>query len=418
MNQLRKTKTLSLKADAIQENRIVGDASACGNLDSYRDVIFPDPFPGTVLSEFLALGFVADTHDWSKMVAMPLVAEMRGNVLHTEAEFHSTPDAQIIRTKCAERIANNLAVGLSIGFMMEASDYIKFSNGAALLKYAESKGYDLSRFDVAGITACKSPCQAILKISKLVEYSVVAAPANPAAWATSVKGRIQMTGRAEKPIWLKSEYLGEYAEASACFDALYSLTSNLMWNVVYECCFGDYYMEGMTTDERLAYMESAYAEYTALSIAVARALLGLVAVAEAQESAEGEPDADDLMQMSESVQKSLTLFYPNLAAKELPAGTLAQNADATLAVVKAMADRFRSIHQLKLKEGRQISGTNRERLQTIHDGMATCKDDLATLLEETAPTTTDEAKSTLPLSLLAAHLAARNAEARAMLVAA
>jgi phage head maturation protease len=193
MTMIKRAKTFALKSGALEQNQISGIASVAGVLDSYNDVILPGAFTPSTLTEFLSAGFVAANHDWREVVAMPLVAEVRGNDLYTEAEFHSTDDAQSLRVKCAERLEKGLAVGLSIGFTMAPGDYRSFANGAALLKWAEGAGYDLRAIDAAGISAHEKRCQAITRIAKLYEYSVVSAPANPETWATEVKAEVAIS---------------------------------------------------------------------------------------------------------------------------------------------------------------------------------------------------------------------------------
>jgi hypothetical protein len=188
-----------LEKAAVDGQTISGAAACMGNLDRGSDVILPGAFKDC-LQQLLTSGFVAANHDWTweGMKAMPKVAEERGSKLYTEAIFHSTPDAQDIRTKCMERIANNLSVGLSIGFGIMPDSTKTFRSGVELLAYARSKGYDMSLFDVEGIQAHKGYCRAIIKIDELFEYSAAAVPMNPLAVADDVKGARNVTPEGEK----------------------------------------------------------------------------------------------------------------------------------------------------------------------------------------------------------------------------
>lgn len=185
-------------ADAtLSENTITGAAAVMGNIDSHGDVIFPGAF-SDALPEFLRSGFVAVGHDWDSLpVGYPTVAQERGRQLYTEATFHSTQDAQEARTVAAERLSAGKSVGLSVGFFCQWGDCIEFPSGLELLTYARGLGMDMALFDVASIAACKDYIRAIIKISRLVEYSIVTIPANPEAEALSAKAEGAAVGRDE-----------------------------------------------------------------------------------------------------------------------------------------------------------------------------------------------------------------------------
>lgn len=184
----RRFKRISFRDASIRDNIITGRAAGIGNMDRIGDVIFPGAF-SRVSETFLREGFVSDSHDWRMMSvhAMPLVCEERGRWLYTEAEFHSTADSQAIRQKCMERIERGLMVGLSIGFFVNRSSVIRFSNGKNLLNHAEENGYDISLFDVDAISNHDRECSGIVAIDELYEYSIVPVPMNPLAMATDVK---------------------------------------------------------------------------------------------------------------------------------------------------------------------------------------------------------------------------------------
>lgn len=172
-------KRLEVKAEQaeLQQNHIRVVPSVMGSIDCGGDVIFPGAFK-KVIKSFLASGFVADTHgwDWKDIVAMPLTMEEQGKLLLSDAEFHSTPDAQAVRVKVAERLSRNLSVGASVGFYMAKNGRAYFDNGEALLKYAEEIGTDMSLFDVKGIKAWPDWCRAITELEELYEYSIVPVP--------------------------------------------------------------------------------------------------------------------------------------------------------------------------------------------------------------------------------------------------
>lgn len=180
-------KVFELKGATIDENTIKGTPSVYGNLDRGNDVIYPGAIGSKALKAFLKDGFLADAHDWTKMIGYPTVAKDDNGALYSEGVFHSTPDAQAIRTKCKERIDAGKSVGLSIGFGIGDEDTEYFKSGADLLAHAKGLGHDMSLFDQQSLKAHKGWCRAIKNIPELYEWSPVAVPMNPNAQAADVK---------------------------------------------------------------------------------------------------------------------------------------------------------------------------------------------------------------------------------------
>lgn len=415
-----RTKTFALKAGAMEGNTIRGIASVAGVLDSYDDVIMPGALSESVLAEFRASGFVADSHDWRSMVAMPTVAEVRGVELYTEAEFHSTEDAQAVRTKCAERIERGLSVGLSIGFMMAPAAYKSFTSGDALLKWAEATGYSLADLDTETIRACKRRCQAITEISRLIEYSVVAIPANPASWATEVKTadgiagdrgpelsvpeftigsaieynkitrKLTGTPPAAPGTVFRGEYLGPWAEADAAYSALCSLTYDLKYGPVWDALFGYGICSAMTPAERMEYLVGAYTEYTDLSLRIAAALMELIADAAPADPLGEDDDSDDMMEMGvDALDTIRRTFFPApspIPAGEAPAALLASQADTVRDAVEALAARSAAVLALRRADGRTLSAATRERIGKSTEALRAICDTLRQIEAESTPT--------------------------------
>jgi len=351
-----KPKLYVLKDAAFDGNKLRGVASVMGNLDNanVRDVIYPIAF-GTCLTSFLSAGFMADSHDWSKMIGMPLVAEVQGNSLFTESEFHSTADAQDLRTKCMERMANGLSVGLSIGFSIAPDGSRVFANGDDLLTHAREMGCDMSLFDVAGISAWKSKCRGIWDISDLYEYSIVSVPANPLANATDVKNR-----DAE----FKAQYLGEYLEQSMTMAALRRLDDALFYNVLYELVFGDYVYNPTTDeyeyvrpplDEALTTLEATLQEFTTIFLRTFKTLMADVTDEEATELA-----------------KSIRTLWPDPshASAAPPArGPYADQLTSALAAVKGCIERGVSIKDIRAKDQRTLSPERAAQIKVLQDAL-------------------------------------------------
>lgn len=389
MKNLQRQKTFAFRAESLTDNTLRGIASVAGVLDSYDDVIMPGAFTDEVLADFLATGFVAEGHDWRQMIAMPRLAQMRGNALYTEAEFHSTDDAQAIRTKCQERIDRGLSVGLSVGFSISPVEYKTFASGPALLKWAEAAGYSLSELDAEALGSCMRRCAAIVRVAKLYEYSVVAAPANPDSWAIEVRNA-PLGDTATIQSFCKSQYLGPWAEAYAAFDALCSLTSDLEYGPVWDAVFGAGECDGMNVADRIVYLRAAYAEYSAISLRIAEALIAL-----ADESAAGAPAdedcEDELVEMSSQIQARCRARLESAISRttptsELPAGPLVAQAEAALAAVEAVQQRMASLQALRDRDGRSLSSANHSRLERMREQSSATARQIASLLSCTDPT--------------------------------
>jgi hypothetical protein len=188
MDTRKLLKSVAVSEASFEGNTLVCWPSVTGVMDLYGDVIFPGAFKNA-LTAFLQRGFVPTDHrwEWTSLVAMPTIAEERGNKLYSECVFHSDQASQDALTKCKERLNRRLQVGQSIGFTIGAGQYVNFPNGKALLEYARKNKYDMSLFDAAGISGFGEPCSGMIEIEELWEYSLTPSPANQSAMAIAVK---------------------------------------------------------------------------------------------------------------------------------------------------------------------------------------------------------------------------------------
>lgn len=99
-----------------------GYGSIFGNLDAGGDVVVPGAF-AKAIPDFLRDGFISWSHDWAMPVAMPKGAHEDQRGLFLAGKFHSTPDGQQARTIAAERAAEGLTMGLSIGYGVEEEEW-------------------------------------------------------------------------------------------------------------------------------------------------------------------------------------------------------------------------------------------------------------------------------------------------------
>jgi HK97 family phage prohead protease len=185
MNIERKFTSLKdLKVSDDGPGTIEGYRSVFGVIDEGGDIVVKGAFAGT-LSDYLHSGFTAQAHDWDfkEAVGFPVDSHEDDHGWFVKSQFHSTPDAQAIRTKAKERMDAGKQVSFSFGYAakkyihIEAKDYeaelpkyIKADLLPAMLKRAQ----DFNRIRV-------------LKEVEAIEDSIVTAPMNKRAAATGVK---------------------------------------------------------------------------------------------------------------------------------------------------------------------------------------------------------------------------------------
>jgi len=254
------TKNYDLKAAALDENYLKGNANIMGILDSGYDVAFPGFFKNA-LPDFLKSGFMPVGHDWGALpIAMPVKAAEEGAALYCEFEFHSTATAQEARTVAKERMEKNLTVGLSVGFDTHDDGTSYFSSGQKLLEHAQGLGCDMSLFDTKGIGAHKGMCRGLLPggCKELFEVSYVTVPMNRPSAAVAVKG----------------EALGEYAQASAAIAAVDDLTDTFTGRL-YGVLYGWYEDrdDEMSADDKIAAVGEMLDEWRATALTIVSALI-------------------------------------------------------------------------------------------------------------------------------------------------
>lgn len=154
------------------------------DIDEGADLILHGAFKDTI-PEYLNSGFTAHSHVWqfSEVVGFPLVAYEDAHGFWVKSQFHSTPNAQNVRTIAKERRKAGKQVGFSFGYSpldfsyMQARDY-----ESELPKYvkADRLSYNMDQ-------AKRFPQIRLLKKLSVIEDSIVTAPMNKLAAATSVK---------------------------------------------------------------------------------------------------------------------------------------------------------------------------------------------------------------------------------------
>jgi HK97 family phage prohead protease len=162
-----------------------GYVTTFGELDDGGDIILRGAYQETI-PQFLTRGFTAEAHDWSfsGMIGYPTAAQEDDTGLYSAMEFHSTPDAQMVRVKAAERMAAGKGVYSSIGYepagspiFIQPSDYateIPKYSAPNLVEQNLAKASTFSRVRV-------------LPKLHLYEYSLVTVPMLQSAAVTAIK---------------------------------------------------------------------------------------------------------------------------------------------------------------------------------------------------------------------------------------
>jgi uncharacterized protein len=131
-----------------------GYAAVFGNVDRDNEVIVPGAFARS-LEDFKASGFLCNGHNWKEELGTIVDAKEDDRGLFVVAEFFSTPDAQQVRSRLAEKQARGRRQGMSIGYRVKSAEK---RNGVRYLEEID-----------------------------VMEASVVTVPANPQARVSAIK---------------------------------------------------------------------------------------------------------------------------------------------------------------------------------------------------------------------------------------
>lgn len=160
-----------------------GYANNFGVLDSYDDITLPGSFKDS-LPEFMNSGFTAPDHKWgiTSEIGIPVEAYEDEIGLFIKSVYHPTADAQTIRQKVNNRLANGKKVSLSIGYRTVESEYVMGEEAAQFLKNPSQ--------EVLTYLKERQPLVRLLKKVSLKEHSVVPIGANADSEVTEGKSKI------------------------------------------------------------------------------------------------------------------------------------------------------------------------------------------------------------------------------------
>lgn len=359
---------------------IEGYRSVFGVIDEGGDIVVKGAFADT-LSEYLHLGFTAHSHDWnfSEAVGFPVEAKEDEHGWWVKSQFHSTDDAQKIRTKAKERMEAGKQVGFSFGYApkkfvhIEAKDYeeeLPKYIKADLLPAMLQKAQEFNRIRV-------------LKEVEAIEDSIVTAPMNKRAAATGVKSE---DPPAASP---KEEAKGMLAEELA-------QTTPSTWEI--ESAFRRIIRKIAETAKNAPSIGESTFDWRAKVTEVV---------------GEYGPTLQPLiiLQIEEFLESSDDEFY----LKGIAASESFESFDkAASAALKKFIDNMQRNHEARVKEGRVLSSSNRGTVQECLDTLMAAIPLLEALLEMSEPKPKEADKQVDLVALRAQSARLRNQALRTL----
>lgn len=301
---------------------IEGNRAIFGEIDEGGDLIVKGFFQDTI-DEYLRLGFSAHSHDWDfdKAIGFPVDAKETDEGFFVKSQFHSTPDAQNVRIKARERMEAGKQVGFSFGYKVTTQSVIESKDFKDQLPlYIKPE-----RLQVNLLKAQKFDRVRILKKGEVIEDSIVTAPMNRMAAATAIKSAEQKGLLADEmaettPSWWQVE------------SAFYRLVRKIAEGAKNSDVTGEF-------DWR-AKINQLGTEFGTEASAIA-----IIQVEEFLNS------SDDEFHLKDSVPDSLESFDDVVAALEKQTANMQRN------------------HEVRVKDGRVLSATNRAKVQAAYDAL-------------------------------------------------
>lgn len=337
---------------------IEGYRSVFGVIDEGGDIVVKGAFADTT-SEYLHMGFTAQSHDWSfrEAVGFPIDAKEDDHGWWVNSQFHSTDDAQNIRIKAKERFEAGKQVGFSFGYApktflyIEAKDYeseLPKYIKADLLPAMLQKAQEFNRIRV-------------LKSVDAIEDSIVTAPMNKRAAATAIKsedGKRSATGSSainEESPETKGMLAEELAQTTPSTWEIESAFRRIIRKIAETAknapSIGE---EGFDWRAKIAEVVSEYGP-TMQPLIIA--------------------------QIEEFLDSSDDEFY----LKGITGSESFESFEAAGTALAKFAEKMRSNHENRVKEGRMLSTSNRVKVQACMDKIMELHAELADLMAMSEP---------------------------------
>lgn len=321
---------------------ISGYRAVFSEIDEGGDLIVPGFFKDSI-DEYLEAGFTAHSHDWDfdKAVGYPVSAKEDDHGFFVDSEFHSTPDAQSVRTKAVERKKAGKRVGFSFGYSVSDKSYIEAKD----YKEQLPDFVKADRLQANLLKAQKFDRIRILKKGEIIEDSIVTAPMNKMAMASSVKSA-------------NGEVKGMLAEELAQM-------TPATWEVYHAFCKVICKIAETAKSMPITGVEFDW-----------KARVGEVC---AELGTEIEPIVVD--QITEFLSGMDDEFY----LKGISGTESFESFEAAGTALTEFAQKMRSNHAIRVKEGRMLSASNRAKIQVCMESMSAVMTDLEDLMAMSEP---------------------------------
>jgi HK97 family phage prohead protease len=318
---------------------IEGYRAVFGEIDEGGDIIMPGFFKDSI-PEYLDTGFSAHSHDWDfdKAIGFPIEAKEDDHGFFVKSQFHSTEDAQIVRKKAKERMDAGKRVAFSFGYMISEKSFVEakdFKEQLPLYIKPERLQANLQK-------AQKFDRIRILKKGECFEDSIVTAPMNRLAMATAVKS--------DK----KSMLAEEMAQTTPSTWEVEGAFRRVIRKIAESAKNSD------VTDLEFDWKAKA---------TVACSELG------------SEMTPLVIAQIEEFLNSSDDEFY----LKGITGTESFESFESAGTALEKFAQKMRSNHEIRTKEGRVLSSSNRAKVQACKDSMTALIADLDDLLALSEP---------------------------------
>lgn len=327
MNKFIDLKTLKVTDEGSGE--ISGYRSVFGEIDEGGDIVvkgfFADGIP-----EYLDSGFTAHSHDWnfSEAVGFPIDAKEDDHGFFVTSQFHSTPDAQNIRTKAKERMAAGKTVGFSFGYSVKEKQYIEAKDFKDQLpQFIKPDRLAANLQKAQNFSRIR-----ILLKGETIEDSLVTSPMNKLATATGMKSADGKGMLAE-----------EMAQTTPSFWEVQSAFCRVVRKIAEAAKNSD--ITDLQFDWK-AKVNLVSSEFGSESAALA--------TNQVQEFLDGTDDEFYLKGIAES--ESFESFDKAVSAIEKTTANMQRN------------------HENRVKDGRVLSATNRAKVQSAYDALGALLD--------------------------------------------
>jgi HK97 family phage prohead protease len=318
---------------------IEGYRAVFGEIDRQGDITIKGAFVDGH-DEYMHSGFSAHSHIWDfkDAVGYPVEAYEDEHGWFVKSEFHTTQGAQDVRTIARERMKAGKQVGFSFGYGTDDFQFIEQKD----FKDQLPQFIKADRLEANMKIAQKFSRIRILKKVTAIEDSLVTRPANPLTSATAVK----------------SGNKGMLAEEMAqSVPSVWDL-ERAMHNVV----------------RKIAETAKA-SKVTDVPIDIQAKVSELIA--------EYAPQLPPLIinQINEFLESSDDEFY----LKGITGTESFESFESAGAALAKFAEKMRSNHEIRVKEGRVLSTSNRAKVQACKEAMSVLIADLDDLLTLSEP---------------------------------